>query len=152
MTTRPRVLVLHGPNLSLLGEREPGIYGQTSLSELNASLMALGDELGVEVDCVQSNSEGGLIDALIGGRHLYRGVVFNPAGYTHTSVALQDTMRALSLPVIEVHMSNLWARTGDGGDFRGRSITGAAAAGVVMGLGVDSYKLALRQLALRTNA
>lgn len=147
LVPQPRVLVLHGPNLNLLGEREPHIYGTTTLAGLDASLHALARELGVQLTTRQSNSEGGLIDAIQGcraaGAHPQDGLVINPGGYTHTSVAIADALRAVSIPAIEVHLSNLYARD----SLRHVSVTGVACAGVVMGLGVGSYLLALRHLA-----
>lgn len=143
---RPRLLVLHGPNLNLLGRREPGVYGAATLAELDASLRALADELGVDLTIRQSNHEGELIDWLHAARFgdaPQDGVVFNPGGLTHTSVALADAVRAVSIPVVEVHLSNLYARE----SFRHASVTGVACAGVVMGLGHASYLLALRFLA-----
>jgi 3-dehydroquinate dehydratase-2 len=138
---RPRFVVLHGPNLNLLGEREPGVYGSASLSDVDASLTRLGAALGVSVDCQQANGEGALIDALHAARGA-DGIIFNPGGYTHTSVALHDAIRACRCPVVEVHLSNLYARE----SFRHQSVTGAACVGVIMGLGANSYHLALRHL------
>lgn len=137
------ILVLHGPNLNLLGEREPEIYGQLSLAELDESLRTLGAELGLAVRCVQTNSEGEIIDQLHQARADARGVVLNPGGYTHTSVAIADALRAIEIPAIEVHLSNLYARE----PMRHASVTGTACQGVVMGLGPQSYALALRALA-----
>lgn len=135
--------VLHGPNLNLLGEREPAVYGSTTLPQLDASLVELGRELGLSVVCHQSNGEGRLIDLIHEARHQAIGIVINPGGYTHTSVAIADALRGISIPAVEVHVSNLFAREG----FRQTSMTGAACRGVVMGLGLSSYHLALRYLA-----
>ena len=136
------ILVLHGPNLNLLGQREPGIYGSLSLEEINKRLVEMGQGLGVEVRTLQSNHEGVLIDALHDAPLWASGVVFNPAGYTHTSVALRDAIAAIDLPVIEVHLSNVYARE----EFRQRSLVSAVCAGTISGLGVRSYLLALRAL------
>ena len=147
VVTQPRVLVLHGPNLNLLGTREPEIYGRSTLSELDASLHTLASELGVQLTTQQSNSEGALIDAIqscrAGGSRPQDGLVINPGGYTHTSVAIHDALRSVSIPAIEVHLSNLYARE----SLRHTSVTGVACAGVIMGLGTASYLLALRHLA-----
>ena len=140
---RPRVLVLHGPNLNLLGEREPAVYGTITLAEIDRALVARGVALGVAVDVVQSNHEGALIDRLHDARGTHAGVVINPGGLTHTSVALRDAIGAIRLPVIEAHLSNTSARE----PFRRRSITGAACVGRIEGFGADSYLLALEQLA-----
>lgn len=143
---RPRVLVIHGPNLNLLGEREPGIYGTGTLAELDASLQVLAGELGVDLTIRQSNSEGTIIDLLHAARpgqlSAQDGIIINPGGYTHTSVAIHDALRAVSIPVVEVHLSNLYRRD----SFRHGSVTGVACAGIIMGLGHASYLLALRHL------
>jgi 3-dehydroquinate dehydratase-2 len=141
---RPRsALVLHGPNLNLLGTREPSVYGTATLADIDASLVARGRELGLTVECAQSNHEGELIDRLHAARGVHGGVIINPGGYTHTSVAIHDAIRAIELPVIEVHLSNTSARE----EFRRRSITGAACVGRVEGFGRDGYVMALEQLA-----
>ena len=137
------VLVLHGPNLKLLGERETEIYGKLTLPEINRQVEELGSELGIEVRAVQSNLEGVLIDTLQEARLWANGVVFNPAAYTHTSVALRDAVAAIHIPVIEVHLSNVHARE----DFRRLSLVAPVCAGSISGLGVQSYLLALRALA-----
>lgn len=142
VTTRRRVVVIHGPNLNRLGLREPEIYGATTLAELDTELEALGRSLGLDVRSVQSNSEGALIDAIHAAVD-DAGIVINPGGYTHTSVAIADALRSVPTPAVEVHLSNTYARE----EFRQRSLTAPACVGVVMGLGVNSYRLALRAVA-----
>lgn len=138
-----KFLVLHGPNLNLLGQREPGVYGSTSLEALDAGLVELGRGLGVEVEARQSNHEGVLIDWLHGAEaEGFLGVVFNPGGYTHTSVALRDAVAAIRLPVVEVHLSNVHARE----EFRRHSFLSPVCMGVVSGFGPDSYRLGLLAL------
>jgi 3-dehydroquinate dehydratase II len=144
----PSILVLHGPNLNLLGMREPGVYGTVTMDGINAKMVELGKELGLEVRCHQSNHEGALIDALHDARTWAAGVVFNPGGYTHTSVALRDAISAINLPVIEVHISNVHARE----EFRHKSMISAVCAGTISGLGVQSYLLGLRGLAEKIKA
>ena len=136
------ILVLHGPNLNLLGKREPEIYGNLSLEEINSRLVTLGRDLNIEVRCNQSNHEGVLIDALHEARTWAQGVILNAGGYTHTSVALRDAIIAIVIPVVEVHLSNVYARE----EFRHTSLISGVCKGEVMGFGWRSYTLALRAL------
>lgn len=137
-----KILLLHGPNLNLLGTREPAVYGSMTLDDINEKMIALGKELGAEVTCLQSNHEGALIDALHDARTWAAGVVFNPGGYTHTSVALRDAISAIVIPVIEVHLSNVYARE----EFRHVSLVSAVCRGKVTGFGWRSYELGLHGL------
>ncbi len=137
-----RILVLHGPNLNLLGTREQSIYGAASLDAVDTALSKLADELAVEVDIRQSNSEGELVTWIQEARSGYQGIIINPAGYTHTSVALRDAIAAVAVPTIEVHLSNIHQRE----DFRHRSYIAGVAVGQIAGLGPTGYLLALRGL------
>lgn len=139
------ILVIHGPNLNLLGKREPGIYGTKTLEELNASLTDYANERGVRLDFFQSNHEGEIIDRLqAAGGEADKGdpadaIVFNPGAYTHTSLAIADAIRGIAPPAIEVHLSNIHAR----GQLRARSLVAPACAGQISGFGFDSYRLGI---------
>lgn len=137
-----RIGVLHGPNLNLLGRREPGIYGATTLSEVDAALTALAGELGVTLESYQSNHEGGLVDRIQETAEGTDGFVVNAGGYTHTSVALRDALTGVGRPFVEVHVSNVYARE----SFRRESLLAPVALGTVAGFGADSYLLAVRGL------
>ncbi len=137
-----RILVVNGPNLNLLGKREPEIYGTRSLADLNDMVQARAAELHVEVTTFQSNSEGDIIDFLQKEGPGSSGVIINPGALSHYSLALYDCLQALALPVVEVHLSNIHARE----KFRSRSVTARAARGVITGLGFEGYRLALDYL------
>jgi 3-dehydroquinate dehydratase II len=139
----PALLVLHGPNLNLLGKREPGVYGNLSLEDINTRLAEAAKLLGMEIKTFQSNSEGGLIDALHEAQAWAQGVIFNPGGYTHTSVALRDAVAAIQIPVIEVHLSNVQSRE----EFRHTSVIAPVCKGTIAGFGWHSYWLALQLFA-----
>ncbi|MBI3355582.1 MAG: type II 3-dehydroquinate dehydratase [Nitrospirae bacterium] len=137
-----RLLVLHGPNLNLLGSREESIYGTATLDAIDASLSKLSEELGVELDIRQSNLEGELVTWIQEARSGYQGIIINPAAYTHTSVAIRDALAAVNLPSIEVHLSNIYRRE----EFRRHSYVSGVALGQISGLGPTGYLLALRGL------
>jgi 3-dehydroquinate dehydratase-2 len=143
-----RVLVIHGPNLNLLGTREPEIYGSTTLSDINLSLARLAEAADVALEAFQSNHEGALIERIHAAREQGVGaIIINPAAYTHTSVALRDALAAVAIPFVEVHLSNVHAREG----FRHHSYFSDLAIGVICGLGHDGYRLALEYLLNRLN-
>jgi 3-dehydroquinate dehydratase-2 len=137
-----RVLVLHGPNLNLLGSREESIYGTATLDAIDASLSKLSDELGVELDIRQSNLEGELVNWIQEARSGYQGIIINPAAYTHTSVAIRDALAAVNLPTIEVHLSNIHRREA----FRRHSYVSGVADGIICGLGSHGYALAIEAM------
>ncbi len=136
------ILVLHGPNLNLLGRREPEVYGALTLDEVNSALIELARELGIEVTVFQSNSEGEIIDKIHAAATTCDGILINPAAYTHTSVAIRDALAAVALPTVEVHISNIHRRE----EFRTRSFVAPIAVGQISGFGLDSYLLGLRAI------
>lgn len=138
-----KVLVIHGPNLNLLGQRETDVYGTTTLEAINALLVKKARDHGIEIEAVQSNHEGELVDAI--GKSKVKGfsaILINPAAYTHTSIALRDAIAAVKIPTVEVHLSNIYARE----DFRKESMISAVCNGQITGFGVDSYLLGLQAL------
>lgn len=134
-----KILVVNGPNLNLLGEREPGLYGSRSLEEINAGLGQLAEEKGVSLEFFQSNHEGALIDTIQAARGRFDGIIINAGGLTHTSVALHDALKATDLPIFEVHISNIYQRE----VFRHQSLISPVATGGIFGLGPMGYRLAL---------
>ncbi|GLU48602.1 type II 3-dehydroquinate dehydratase [Nocardiopsis ansamitocini] len=140
-TARPTVLLLHGPNLNLLGERDPAQYGTTTLADVEERVRALGAELGVDVVCEQSNHEGVLIDHVHAARAM-DGIVLNPGAFAHYSIALRDALEAVATPCVEIHISNVHARE----SFRHTSVTAPVTRGYVSGCGTNGYELALRQV------
>ena len=136
---RRQILVLNGPNLNLLGTREPDIYGTATLEELNALCVKAGSDLGVSVECFQSNLEGELIERIQGATQRFDGMLLNPAGYGHSSVAIRDALTTCEIPIIEVHLSNLAQRE----PFRQITLTGGVVTGQVSGLGILGYRIAM---------
>jgi 3-dehydroquinate dehydratase II len=137
-----KILILNGPNLNLLGKREPNVYGQTTLEGVLELVRTRGRELGVTIEAEQHNEEGALVTAIGQSAGRYDGIVFNPAAYTHTSIALRDALQAAGVPCVEVHLSNIHARE----EFRHRSLTAAACIGQVCGFGAHSYVLGLEAM------
>jgi 3-dehydroquinate dehydratase-2 len=138
-----RVLVIHGPNLNLLGERQPEVYGTQTLADIDDAILSLARELSLDVQCMQHNSEGAIVDALHASRKDYDAVVLNPGAYTHYSYAIADAISAIPVPVIEVHLSNVHSRE----QFRRTSVVAPVCAGSIGGFGKNSYLLALRAAA-----
>lgn len=137
-----RVLVINGPNLNRLGVREPGVYGSNTLTDLEKDLLTFGEKFNCEVTCFQSNHEGDLIDAIHEADEQYDGIVINPGAFTHYSYAIRDAIASISIPVIEVHISNVHARE----EFRHTSVTAPVTAGQIIGLGFKGYELAILAL------
>ena len=137
-----KILVLNGPNLNLLGRREPEIYGSETLDDIDCAVIEAGKDAGIEIDTFQSNEEGRLVSRIGEAAGVYEGIIINPAAYTHTSVALRDAIKACGLPVVEVHLSNTHARE----EFRHTSLTAPVCAGQIMGFGKTGYLLALQGL------
>ena len=140
-----KIAVVHGPNLRLLGRREPEVYGTDTLDDVNRKLAEVANELGVELETFQSNHEGELLDFIEDAASRVEGFLINPGAYTHTSIALRDALTGVELPFVEVHLSN----TAGGEDFRRHSYLAPVASGVVLGFGVQSYLLGLRGLVAR---
>jgi len=139
---KQRILVIHGPNLNMLGKREPEIYGSLTLGDINKKLGREAKELGARVEFFQSNSEGEIVGRIQGAMGSADGILINPGGYTHTSVAIRDAILSTGLPVVEAHISNIYKRE----DFRQKSYVSGVALGVVSGFGAESYSLGLRGL------
>lgn len=143
MTEQKRIMVIHGPNLNMLGQREPGVYGVATLDEVNDMLTQRAAEKGLVVETFQSNHEGALVDKIQAAVNVVSGMIINPAAFTHTSVAIKDALLLLDIPVIEVHISNVYKRE----SFRHVSMVSDVVTGKIVGLGVNGYKLALDALA-----
>ncbi|NNG01646.1 MAG: type II 3-dehydroquinate dehydratase [Desulfobacteraceae bacterium] len=141
-TAQKRIMVIHGPNLNLLGKREPDIYGHTTLEAIDAEIAEKAKQLNLSVTFFQSNHEGAIVDIIQATMDHENGLIINPAAYTHTSVAIRDALQMLTIPIIEVHLSNIYKRE----DFRHRSLTAAAATAQVAGFGARGYLLALEGL------
>lgn len=135
-----RILIIHGPNLNLLGEREPDVYGRLTLSDIDAKLGDAAKKAGVELEIIQSNHEGAIVDIIHAARGNHDAIVINPGAYTHTSVAIRDAISAVGVPTVEVHLSNIYRRE----EFRRHSFIAEVAVGQVSGFGADSYMLGLR--------
>ncbi|MGN8835489.1 type II 3-dehydroquinate dehydratase [Mitsuokella jalaludinii] len=143
----PRILVLHGPNLNLLGTREPEIYGSTTLDDINGMIAERAAEAGIETAFYQSNHEGDLVDAIQQANHKFDFIIFNAAAFTHYSIAIRDAIAAIDVPVIEVHISNIHQRE----EFRHTSVLAPVAMGQICGLGVESYLAALEAIIYKLN-
>ncbi|MGD0335791.1 MAG: type II 3-dehydroquinate dehydratase [Candidatus Omnitrophota bacterium] len=137
-----KILVIHGPNLSLLGKREPQIYGKVTLEQINRKLKIIAKKRKVSLKIMQSNHEGKIVDAIGRARNRYNGILINPAAYTHTSVAIRDAIAASGVPTVEIHLSNIYSRE----EFRQKSLISPVAKGIILGFGQQSYYLGLETL------
>ena len=142
-SSQKRILVIHGPNLNMLGQREPDIYGHQGLDEINARLLSLGEKLGLEIETFQSNHEGEIVDRIQLAVRSCDGILINPAAYTHTSIAIRDSLSLLDIPVVEIHLSNIYKRE----PFRRKSLIADIAAARISGFGARGYLLGLEGLA-----
>ncbi|KAI9131618.1 type II 3-dehydroquinate dehydratase [Acaryochloris sp. CCMEE 5410] len=140
--SRPNILVLHGPNLNLLGQREPGIYGSVTLEKINQQLLSLAESLQCDIEFYHSNHEGNLVDSIQEALDCHNGILINAAAYTHTSVAIRDALAAVAIPAVEVHLSNIYRRE----DFRHHSFIAPIVIGQISGFGAQSYSLGLQAL------
>jgi len=140
---KPNILVIHGPNLNMLGKREPEIYGKTTLDEINFELEKLGTTLGLSVETFQSNHEGAIVDKIQEAAGTQKGIIINPAAFTHTSIAIRDALLGLDIPIIEIHISNIYKRE----PFRHKSMISDVATAQITGLGKKGYSIALKALA-----
>jgi 3-dehydroquinate dehydratase-2 len=141
--SKSKILVIHGPNLNMLGKREPDIYGETTLDEINSQLESLGKTLGLFVETFQSNHEGDIVDKIQDAAETQKGMIINPAAFTHTSIAIRDALLALDVPIIEIHISNIYKRE----PFRHKSLISDVVDAQITGLGIKGYSIALRALA-----
>ena len=148
LSEKQAFLVIHGPNLNMLGKREPEVYGKATLDDINTALKETGNRLGVRVEAFQSNHEGAIVEKIQEIMNSHQGLIINPGAYTHTSVAIRDALLLLSFPVVEVHLSNIYKRE----PFRHQSMIAGVATGQISGLGSDGYILALEYLARRCQA
>ncbi len=137
-----KILVINGPNLNLLGTREPEVYGKVTLAEIENRLKEYAKKINVEIECFQSNHEGEIVDKIGSAKNNFDGIIINPAAYTHTSVAVRDAISSVNIPAVEVHLSNIYARE----QFRHNSYIAPVAVGQISGLGVDGYIFALEKL------
>jgi 3-dehydroquinate dehydratase-2 len=140
-----KIQVIHGPNLNMLGKREPDVYGKATLADIDTALTDAGQRLGVSIDTFQSNHEGAIVDKIQDIMYSHHGLIINPGGYTHTSVAIRDALLILSIPIVEIHLSNIYKRE----PFRHHSMIAGVATGQISGLGTDGYLLALDFLVRR---